>query len=220
MNPAPSPEAERWARRWQQLSSAFLRAFHRYASWLVSITWKRFVLLSVALMIVAAILPKLPPFSWSVTETIEDSPSSTPSPKPPKTPRLKLPSEPPIKIEKPASGAGKTEGLDISIDARGIRIVPRPASAAASGAKTTSYGAVTRSESQVGRSFISRSTGIFRPARIEARARRIAATSTSSSSISGCGSSTTKSSFVPSGNFAFVTTLPLTTFARAVRIGA
>ena len=60
-----------WAERWQRLSSAFLRAFHRYANWLVGISWKRFIVLSVLLMIFAAILSELSPFSWSVTETIE-----------------------------------------------------------------------------------------------------------------------------------------------------
>src|SRR5690606_33972859 len=70
-----------------------------------------------------------------------------------------------------------------------------------------------------GKSLNSRSIGTLRPARIDARARRIASSSPASSSTSGCGSSTTSNSLVPSGNFSLVTTLPLTTFARAVRIG-
>jgi hypothetical protein len=31
-----------------------MQAFHRYANWLVGISWKRFIVLSILLMIVAA----------------------------------------------------------------------------------------------------------------------------------------------------------------------
>jgi len=139
------PANRAWAERWERFSALVLQAFHRYASWLVSISWKRFGLLSVALMIVAAILPSLPPFSWSVTETIEDTPAKPPrGSKPPKAakgPRSESPAasaasrparEPVIKIEHPDAGAGKAEGIDISIDERGIRISSRSKAAAAS----------------------------------------------------------------------------------------
>jgi signal transduction histidine kinase len=148
---SPSPLlAPVWAQRWQRLSAAVLRGFHRYANWLVSISWKRFILLSIALMIVAAIVSDLPPFSLSVTETIEDRPGGAP-PKLPKPPPAKAPREPVIRIERPASGAGKPEGLDISIDERGIRITPRarpeaasaPASAAAPGAAASAPGTLS-----------------------------------------------------------------------------
>jgi len=138
MNPAPTIPPI-WTERWQRLSAAFLRGFHRYATWLVGISWKRFALLSIALLIIANIVPSLPPFSWRVTETIEDStprpPQVKPPPAPPAPPEVKPPStegrrEPVIKIERPASGAGKPDGLDISIDERGIRITPRPNGAA------------------------------------------------------------------------------------------
>jgi signal transduction histidine kinase len=132
--------------RWQRLSAAFLRGYHRYATWLVGISWKRFVLLSIALLIVANIVPSLPPFSWRVTETIEDSTPRPPKvgpPTEPKPPTPERPREPVIKIERPASGAGKAEGVDISIDERGIRITPRargaaPAASAASAAPAAS----------------------------------------------------------------------------------
>jgi signal transduction histidine kinase len=165
---SPSPNAQQsLAQRWQRLSSALLRAFHRYASWLVSITWRRFILLAIGLMIAANIVASLPPFSWSVTETIEDATgraSTKKPPKPPKAPKAPGPSqesveptspeppappeppasgahprEPIIKIERPASGAGKVEGIDISIDERGIRITPKAtrATQAASAASAT-----------------------------------------------------------------------------------
>ena len=121
--PTTRTKAADWRTRWQRFSTASIIAFHRYASWLVGISWKRFFLLALLLMITAAILESIPPFSWRISEVIE---SPTPSaPKPPKPTR-----EPSIKIEKPAPGA-KTEGVDISIDERGIRITPRAASAPA-----------------------------------------------------------------------------------------
>src|SRR5688572_13843421 len=40
--------------------------FRAYAMWLVGISWKRFVLLSVLLMIIAGLLSGLPPFSWRI----------------------------------------------------------------------------------------------------------------------------------------------------------
>jgi signal transduction histidine kinase len=98
----------------------------------VGISWKRFFLLALLLMITAGILESIPPFSWRISEVIE---SPTPSaPKPPKPP--KPPQEPSIKIDKPAPGS-KTEGLDISIDERGIRITPRAASAPATEAPSS-----------------------------------------------------------------------------------
>ena len=121
--PTTRTKAADWHTRWQRFSNASIIAFHRYASWLVGISWKRFFLLALLLMITAAILESIPPFSWRISEVIE-SPAPS-APKPPKPPR-----EPSIKIDKPTPGS-KTEGVDISIDERGIRITPRAASAPA-----------------------------------------------------------------------------------------
>ena len=43
--------------------------FRRYAQWLVSISWKRFTVLSILLLIMAAVLGEIPPFSWTIAET-------------------------------------------------------------------------------------------------------------------------------------------------------
>ena len=111
---------------WQRHFEWVVPAFHAYANWLVGITWKRFIGLSILLLITTGILQSLPPFSWSVTETIVDSDGAS-SPKPPAPPRV-----PKIKIEKPPSAASAgADGLDISIDERGIRIVPRDKAASA-----------------------------------------------------------------------------------------
>ena len=112
-----------WRTRWQRFSNASIVAFHRYATWLVGISWKRFFLLALLLMITAGILESIPPFSWRISEVIEAPGQAPRAPKPPNPPR-----EPVVKIEKPVPGS-KTEGVDITIDERGIRIVPRAASA-------------------------------------------------------------------------------------------
>jgi len=104
----------------------------------VGITWKRFIGLSILLLITTGILQSLPPFSWSVTETIVDSDGAS-SPKPPAPPRV-----PKIKIEKPPSAASAgADGLDISIDERGIRIVPRDKAASAPAASASAAGGIT-----------------------------------------------------------------------------
>jgi len=151
---APTPASPTRLQRWQQFSRNAEQGFHAYASWLVSITWKRFVVLSVLLIIGANILQDLPPFSFSwrvAEETDEDAPRRQAKPaKPPKaTSPAKAPTAPaepaaPAAPAAPASGpeaAGKDvkgeEGLryEVQIDSRGVRIVPRNASsAAASGA--------------------------------------------------------------------------------------
>ena len=122
MSPSSATPGLPWRSRWQRLGNAGIVAFHRYATWLVSISWKRFFLLALLLMIMAAILESIPPFSWRISEVIE-APRQVPRSSQPPTP----PREPVVKIEKPAPGT-KTEGVDISIDERGIRITPRAAS--------------------------------------------------------------------------------------------
>ena len=68
MPSAPGPTR---TARWQALRAAALSAFHRYASWLVGITWKRFILLSILLLIVAAITQQLPIFHYTVSERVQ-----------------------------------------------------------------------------------------------------------------------------------------------------
>ena len=130
--------------RWQRFTSACVRGFHAYASWLVSISWKRFFLLAVLLMVAAGILQDLPPFRWTYSETVSVPAKSWPSEP---TARKR---EPLIHIEKDRGG-GK-DGIEISIDERGVRIRPRAAAStppaasapeAASGAGTTATGPTT-----------------------------------------------------------------------------
>ena len=134
-----APAASTWPSRWQRFAAASVRGFHVYANWLVSLSWRRFVLLSVLLLIASGILKELPPFRWSYTETVpaeRKRVSVPPAPTPPLPPAP--PREPIVKIEKPAAnGQGS---VDISIDERGLRIKRNPA-AAASGASAATAAA-------------------------------------------------------------------------------
>lgn len=118
----PRPAAEIWHARWQRFSAAAVRAFHAYGAWLVSISWKRFFVLALALIVVVAIVHDIPPFTWTYTEQIESS-----------APRVVVvPPRPPVAPREPKL---KDLGdLHISIGKQGIRITPRGAASAASGA--------------------------------------------------------------------------------------
>jgi Histidine kinase/Histidine kinase-, DNA gyrase B-, and HSP90-like ATPase len=138
--PANSFDATLWRARWQWFSSRAVRAFHAYANWLVSISWKRFIVLAVGLIVLVAILHDMPPFTWTVTEhTQTDGPRTVviapQAPRAPKPAAAPTPPEAPapvdakkksIQIEAP----GKGEGVEINIDAQGIRIKPKAAKAA------------------------------------------------------------------------------------------
>ncbi|HEY1393201.1 MAG TPA: histidine kinase, partial [Methylibium sp.] len=131
-------------------SATAVSAYHAYGSWLVSISWKRFFVLSGLLMIMAAVLQDLPPFSWKFTETVDMVPSVSPPspPSPPKPPSVKFGGKPMISTDKPTSGGDKG-GVDITIDEKGVRIARRPKEgAAASGAASAAATAATPAASQ------------------------------------------------------------------------
>ncbi|MFI4931401.1 MAG: sensor histidine kinase [Burkholderiales bacterium] len=124
------------ASRWQRFVAASVRAFHAYAGWLVGITWWRFILLALLLLILTGILQHVPPFSWKTTQVLTiDEPSKPPkSPKPAKAP--KPPREPSTPIEKNEPGAKVDHAYEITIDEHGVRIRPKapPAASAPQGA--------------------------------------------------------------------------------------
>ena len=145
-----APPASPWPSRWQRFAAACVRGFHVYANWLVGLSWRRFVLLSVLLLIASGILKELPPFRWTYTETLpaEHPAANVPqAPTPPLPSRPVRPEAPAVKIEKPASN-GKGS-VDISIDERGLRIRrnPAPAASAASGASAASAAASATDDS-------------------------------------------------------------------------
>ncbi|MDR7333167.1 histidine kinase [Roseateles asaccharophilus] len=121
----PSPQQKLWIERWQRFSAGVVRYFHLYAGWLVGISWKRFVLLSVALMIGVNVLKNLPPFTWRISQQIEEREEGALSRR-----QAKLEADAKKAVEKAAAAAKKVP-YELKMDERGVRIVPvRPASAA------------------------------------------------------------------------------------------
>jgi len=129
MNPTPPSPEQPVApprSRWQRFSAGAVALFHAYGNWLVSITWLRFLLLSVLLLISSEILSKLPPFNIPIASREE---LITPRPpKPPKPPKVgSAKTEPGIVIERKDTGG---RDVTISIDKNGVRISPRAGPAA------------------------------------------------------------------------------------------
>jgi signal transduction histidine kinase len=127
-----------WARRWQRFAAACVRGFHSYANWLVGISWRRFVLLSVLLLIFTGVLQHIPPFSWSFSRTISTPTDGWLPDEPPTPPAVPAPargSKPSVHIEPPSPGGN----VEIVIDERGVRITPRgkAASSASSASPAT-----------------------------------------------------------------------------------
>ncbi|MDR7270363.1 signal transduction histidine kinase [Pelomonas saccharophila] len=130
---SPSPQQKLWIERWQRFSAAVVRYFHIYAGWLVGISWKRFVLLSLALLIGVNVLKNLPPFTWRISEQVEDHDHGAERRKAKAEAEAKKAVE---QARKAVEKAGKKEAdkgvhYEVKIDERGVRIQPvRPASAA------------------------------------------------------------------------------------------
>ena len=137
----PSPQQQLWIERWQRFSAAAVRYFHAYAGWLVSISWRRFVLLSLALLIGVNVLKNLPPFTWRVSEQIEEPDRATVRRQAKLEADAKRAAEQARKaVDKAADKVGKKVGdkglhYEVKVDERGIRIQPVPAASAASGAE-------------------------------------------------------------------------------------
>ena len=143
-----APAASPWTSRWQRFAAASVRGFHAYANWLVAMSWRRFALLSVLLLIGSAILKELPPFRWTYTETIPGERRVITVPRPPAPPAPPTPArEPIVKIEK--AGSGDKGSVDISIDERGLRIKRNPAQAASAAASEPASDAADAGEPEV-----------------------------------------------------------------------
>jgi signal transduction histidine kinase len=108
---------------WQRFKAASVRGFHRYANWLVGISWLRFVVLSVLLLILSGVLQNIPPFSWSYTRIVHLPGDAD---LPPERPALPAPPEAPAPVARPQKPPSD-RGVDISIDERGVRITPKAA---------------------------------------------------------------------------------------------
>ena len=130
----PSP----WPQRWQRLSSGSVRAFHAYGTWLVGISWRRFIVLALALIVVMAIVHDSPPFTWRFTRTVEVRP-----------PRVVVVPPAPTRAQTPAKPSAPKSpdtigDVQIHIGEDGVRISRRPtAPAAASSASAAAAGAAS-----------------------------------------------------------------------------
>lgn len=119
----PKPTLPTW---WERARNTTVAMYHAYGKWLVSISWWRFWGYALLLLITMGIIHDLPPFTLTYTEVIPPKVQAQPKPPTPPTP----PS-----LHKKLQNLGN-DGLDISIDERGIRITARPATAPAGAAST------------------------------------------------------------------------------------
>ena len=125
-----------WQQRWQTFSSTSVRWFHAYANWLTGISWRRFIVLSLVLVVVVAMVHDMPPFTWRYTEQVEARRPHVSLPKPPKAPKRAQSAKPPEAPEPPAD-----VDVHVSIGKNGIKISPRTAAEAASAAASAASGA-------------------------------------------------------------------------------
>lgn len=128
MTPDPRPPSwitdPQWRQHYSLWGGRILRAFHRYAGWLVSLSWWRFAAYSAVLLVAVSILEELPPFTWRVTEYVENVEPLEPPPKPPAPEeRAEEPADPPEAADAPASPASEGNGdFEIRIGRDGVRI--------------------------------------------------------------------------------------------------
>jgi hypothetical protein len=130
-----SPSAPPSRSGWQHFRDDVVRVFHAYGNWLVGISWTRFILLSLLLLIASAILSDLAESGPGNTEEVTITPAAPAPPVPPGH-------APAVRIEKKDS---RGSDVTISIDKNGVRITPtlRPAAPAASGAASNAAAAAS-----------------------------------------------------------------------------
>ncbi len=97
----------------QRYFAALMRGFHQYAAWLVSISWKRFLLLALLLMILAGFLSSIPPFTWKRTETTVEAAERAARTAAKKT-------------RDAARDKKEQKSFNVTIDDKGIRIIQAP----------------------------------------------------------------------------------------------
>jgi hypothetical protein len=142
--PLPAPRSA-----WQTLKGEAVRLFHAYGNWLVSITWIRFALLSVLLLIASMVLSDIARSGPGDSEEVTIMPGAVQIPAPPAPPASPQKHDSAARIDKSGSDDGE---VTISINKNGVRILPRgaaaspaPASAAASDASTAASAAAAAS---------------------------------------------------------------------------
>jgi hypothetical protein len=139
---------------WQTLKGEAVRLFHAYANWLVSITWIRFSLLSVLLLIASMVLSDIARSGPGESEEVTIVPGVPQLPALPAPPALPRKHAPAVQLDKSANDDGE---VTISINKNGVRILPRapaasaaPASTAASDASSAASAAAAASAANAG----------------------------------------------------------------------
>src|SRR5260221_6344393 len=119
--------------------SGLAARYRRYAEWLVSITWKRFIVLSLLLLIVTGMLSSLPPFSWDLATRTTHVPASRsvditvddngvrikPKRKGSQAPEITI-DEHGVRIKREGDPASGKTGQEIIVDERGAQIGSDP----------------------------------------------------------------------------------------------
>ena len=139
----PAPPRRPRSDWWPKLSSEAVRLFHAYGNWLVGITWTRFVLLSLLLLVASLVLADISASNNSDREEVTITPAVPAPPAAPAAPAVpgqksSAKTSPGITIDK--KRADGTE-VTISIDQNGVRIVPRALPAAAGAAASAASAA-------------------------------------------------------------------------------
>ncbi len=116
-----------WQQRYSLWTGRTLRAFHRYAGWLVRLSWWRFAAYSAVLLVAVSILEELPPFRWQVIEYVENVQPLQPPPKPPEPEEIERRAAAPASepSPSPSEGAQEKPDFEIRIGADGVRIGPK-----------------------------------------------------------------------------------------------
>ncbi len=110
--------------RRQRAATSVVRGFHWYAGWLVSISWKRFFVVSILLLIGVSIVEGMPPFNWTISEHVETLPAHS--------------KKPPKKKDEPIVKASPPVSYEVRIDDSGVRITPKNAPSTTSAASAAS----------------------------------------------------------------------------------
>ena len=145
-----------WRDRLSRWATVTINAFHRYAGWLVSLSWWRFAAYALILMIGTNILTNMWPFTVRVTESVQreapevpdlpDAPEAQDEPEPADAEAPPSPSEPPAKdadeVEisigkhgvRIGSKGSSRDAAEVNISPEGVRIVAPPAPGASGSA--------------------------------------------------------------------------------------
>ena len=150
MNTSPTTAKAHWSRHWHALRVGAVRYFHAYGNWLVSISWWRFFLISILVLILAGITSSFVGDSSGHRhrhEVVVKEIKPTPSPQAPATDASASTGKVSVRIDETGVhiSAQDPEGkaAQLQIDEKGVRIstpADGPASAAQGGASAAKPG--------------------------------------------------------------------------------